>query len=285
MGPRVLRCIIFILLGFFFAGGLGVREKTQIEANKSNRQDKRKLLLTSYHGEAISERDVTTMVPVINPTTTPTSTPPPFTIPTTSPIVESPIWLGVTPSPPPPPPSTITIGSMPPPVSQGGGSWCVASQTASQTALQVALDYACGYGGTDCSAIQQGGSCYNPNTLRDHASYAFNAYYQKNPGSTSCNFGGTATTTTTDPSSGTCQYSSASSTTPSANPTTNPSANPTGPTVFSPTGPTTFSPNVPTVFGSEPPSGTSNSVATFSTLPLFSSTYLLLLMLFLAVKL
>jgi hypothetical protein len=66
--------------------------------------------------------------------------------------------------------------------------------------LQVAIDYACGYGGTDCSALQPGGSCYNPNTIRDHASYAFNSYYQKNPVPTSCVFGGTAQLTTTDPS-------------------------------------------------------------------------------------
>uniref|UniRef100_A0A0E0MZL5 X8 domain-containing protein n=3 Tax=Oryza TaxID=4527 RepID=A0A0E0MZL5_ORYRU len=81
----------------------------------------------------------------------------------------------------------------------GGGSWCVASQSASPTALQVALDYACGYG-ADCSAIQPGGSCFNPDTVHDHASYAFNSYYQKNPVATSCDFGGTATITNTDPS-------------------------------------------------------------------------------------
>ena len=81
----------------------------------------------------------------------------------------------------------------------GGGTWCVASQSANPTALQVALDYACGYG-ADCSAIQQGGSCFNPDTVHDHASYAFNSYYHKNPAPTSCDFGGTATITTTDPS-------------------------------------------------------------------------------------
>ncbi|GFQ06005.1 glucan endo-1 3-beta-glucosidase 1 [Phtheirospermum japonicum] len=80
------------------------------------------------------------------------------------------------------------------------GSWCVASQSVSQAALQVALDYACGHGGANCSAIQTGGRCYNPNTVRGHASYAFNSYYQKNLVPTSCNFGGTAFTTSTDPS-------------------------------------------------------------------------------------
>jgi hypothetical protein len=83
--------------------------------------------------------------------------------------------------------------------SGGGGSWCVASPSASPTALQVALDYACGYG-ADCSPINQGGSCFNPDTVKDHASYAFNSYYQKNPAPTSCDFGGTATLTSTDPS-------------------------------------------------------------------------------------
>ncbi|KAM0855510.1 hypothetical protein ACQ4PT_049722 [Festuca glaucescens] len=92
----------------------------------------------------------------------------------------------------------------------GGGTWCVASQSASASALQVALDYACGYSGVDCSAIQTGGSCFNPDTIHDHASYAFNSYYQKNPLPTSCDFGGTATITTTDPSSGSCQYPASS---------------------------------------------------------------------------
>lgn len=92
--------------------------------------------------------------------------------------------------------ATITNNSATPP----SGSWCVAAQSASQTALQAALDYACGHRGADCSPIQPGGACFAPITLRDHASYAFNSYYQKNPIPTSCNFGGSALTTSTDPS-------------------------------------------------------------------------------------
>ena len=92
------------------------------------------------------------------------------------------------------------------PVSSGA-SWCISSPSASQTALQVALDYACGYGGADCAPIQPGGSCYKPNSVRDHASYAFNNYYQKNPVPNSCNFGGTAVITSTNPSKGSsCLY-------------------------------------------------------------------------------
>jgi hypothetical protein len=71
----------------------------------------------------------------------------------------------------------------------GGGQWCVASQSAAETTVKVALDYACGYG-ADCSQIQQGGVCFDPDTLRDHASYAFNDYCQKNPALTHCLFGG-----------------------------------------------------------------------------------------------
>ncbi|KAH7533734.1 hypothetical protein FEM48_Zijuj04G0163100 [Ziziphus jujuba var. spinosa] len=128
---------------------------------------------------------------------------------------------------------TPTITASP---ASSGASWCIASQSSSQTALQVALDYACGYGGADCSAIQSGGSCYNPNSIRDHASYAFNSYYQKNPVPNSCNFGGTAVITSTNPSTGTCQYPSTSTSASVLNTT-----NSSGSTVFGavPSGPST----------------------------------------------
>ncbi|XP_077228041.1 glucan endo-1,3-beta-glucosidase 3-like [Tasmannia lanceolata] len=187
----------------------------------------------------------TTATPVVNPISTPSSPMTPITTPMT------PITTPMTPITTP-----VTTPATTTPVSSGQ-TWCVASQTASQTALQVALDYACGFGGADCSAIQQGGSCYNPNTLRDHASYAFNNYYQKNPAPTSCNFGGTAVFTNTDPSSSMCQYPSTSTSSSVLNTT-----NPTGSTVF----------------GSEPPSSSDSVVISLSLPLLFTSACLLILL-------
>ncbi|KAL0402413.1 UNVERIFIED_CONTAM: Glucan endo-1,3-beta-glucosidase 13 [Sesamum latifolium] len=142
---------------------------------------------TTQETISISTRqmDVTTpltTVPTTNPSTPTTTTPMlnPTDSDPDSPRIMSPVMT-------------------PPAANSPAGSWCVASQSASQNALQLALDYACGHGGADCSAIQPGGSCYMPATVRDHASYAFNSYYQKNPIPTSCNFGGSAVTTSTDP--------------------------------------------------------------------------------------
>ncbi|KAL0398383.1 UNVERIFIED_CONTAM: Glucan endo-1,3-beta-glucosidase 12 [Sesamum radiatum] len=132
-----------------------------------------------------------------------------------------------------------------------GGAWCVANPTASQTALQVALDYACGYGGADCSAIQPSGACYDPNTVRDHASYAFNDYYQKNPVPTSCVFGGTAQLTNTDPSHGNCKYASSTST-PTITPPSTPTIPMTPPSTTTPVNP--YSPGG-NGYGSEPGTG------------------------------
>ncbi|KAG8079609.1 hypothetical protein GUJ93_ZPchr0007g6391 [Zizania palustris] len=106
--------------------------------------------------------------------------------------------------------------------SLAGGTFCVALQNADPTALQAGLNWACGQGHADCTAIQPGGPCYKQNNLPALASYAYNDYFHRNANSgATCSFNGTATITTTDPSSGQCVFSGSStagsSTTPGAN--------------------------------------------------------------------
>ncbi|KAI5061783.1 hypothetical protein GOP47_0022322 [Adiantum capillus-veneris] len=121
--------------------------------------------------------------------------------------------------------------------------YCVASASADASKLQDALDWACGPagssgGGVDCSAILQTGACYSPDTLQAHASYAFNYYYvQQNGAADSCSFGGLATTTSTDPSSGSCVYPSIASgvSSPSSSNFTTPTSSGSNSTFGSPT--------------------------------------------------
>ncbi|KAJ6414192.1 hypothetical protein OIU84_006923 [Salix udensis] len=150
--------------------------------------------------------NVTPTNPSVNPpppTTNPVTTPAPITVPgaqpVTNPVTTYPAPAGNTPitapvTNPAAPPATTNAPAIP------GQSWCVARSGVMETALQPALDYACGMGGADCSQIQQGGNCYSPNSLQNHASYAFNSYYQKNPVASSCDFGGTATIVNVNPS-------------------------------------------------------------------------------------
>ncbi|KAI8551085.1 hypothetical protein RHMOL_Rhmol06G0157500 [Rhododendron molle] len=203
---------------FGFEQGSGLTERQSVLAHKKQISHDEELLFSA--SISTTQADITTPLPTV-PTTNP-STPTP-TFPVVNPAISNPDSPGTataTTNNPVTTPATTSPAS-------SGGSWCVASQSASQTALQVALDYACGYGGADCSAIQSGGGCYQPNTIRDHASYAFNSYYQKNPVPNSCNFGGTAVITSTDPSNGTCQYQSTSTSSSVLNTT-----NSSGSTVF-----------------------------------------------------
>ncbi|CAI9282832.1 unnamed protein product [Lactuca saligna] len=98
-----------------------------------------------------------------------------------------------------------------PPASGGGygqeGMWCVAKPSVPSEKLQVAMDYACGPGGADCDPIKPNGSCYSPDSVVAHASYAFNSYWQKNKKNGGiCGFEGTAMLITSDPSFLRCHF-------------------------------------------------------------------------------
>nr|CAB3498832.1 unnamed protein product [Digitaria exilis] len=85
---------------------------------------------------------------------------------------------------------------------KASGGWCVARDGATDAELQVDLDYACSQVGVDCSAIQPGGACFEPNTVRAHAAYAMNQLYQaagRHPWN--CDFRASATLTSDNPKS------------------------------------------------------------------------------------
>ncbi|ESQ54588.1 hypothetical protein EUTSA_v10026799mg [Eutrema salsugineum] len=93
------------------------------------------------------------------------------------------------------------------PVAHEGQSWCVSNGNAGKEKLQAALDYACGEGGADCRPIQPGATCYHPESLEAHASFAFNSYYQKNARRVgTCYFGGAAHVVTQPPRYGECEF-------------------------------------------------------------------------------
>uniref|UniRef100_A0ACD5XAC4 Uncharacterized protein n=1 Tax=Avena sativa TaxID=4498 RepID=A0ACD5XAC4_AVESA len=90
---------------------------------------------------------------------------------------------------------------------KGGSGWCVASVGATDAQLQTDMDYACSQVGVDCGAIQPGGACFQPNTVRAHAAYAMNQLYQAAGGHPwNCDFRQSATLTSSNPSYGSCVF-------------------------------------------------------------------------------
>ncbi|KAA8515518.1 hypothetical protein F0562_018871 [Nyssa sinensis] len=86
-------------------------------------------------------------------------------------------------------------------------TYCIAMDGVDARTLQAALDWACGPGRANCTEVQPGEDCYQPNNVKNHASFAFDSYYQKEGRAAgSCDFKGVAMITTTDPSHGTCIF-------------------------------------------------------------------------------
>jgi hypothetical protein len=126
---------------------------------------------------------------------------PPSYVPSPPSYVPSP--TGFVPSPPVfEPPVVFPPPTVPPPPNKAPNTalWCVAKPSVPDPIIQEAMDYAC-WSGADCSSILPTGSCFQPNTLFAHASFAFNSYWQRTrvAGGT-CEFGGTAILVTVDPS-------------------------------------------------------------------------------------
>uniref|UniRef100_A0A5B7BRB7 Putative glucan endo-1,3-beta-D-glucosidase n=1 Tax=Davidia involucrata TaxID=16924 RepID=A0A5B7BRB7_DAVIN len=93
-------------------------------------------------------------------------------------------------------------------LANGQKYWCVAKPSSSNGELTENIKYACDQvGWKNCAVIAEGGLCYHPNTLINHASVAMNIYYQyfhRNPWN--CDFRNSGLTVMTNPSYGGCKY-------------------------------------------------------------------------------
>ncbi|XP_016508561.1 glucan endo-1,3-beta-glucosidase [Nicotiana tabacum] len=86
--------------------------------------------------------------------------------------------------------------------------FCMPKADATDAQLQSNINYVCSQG-VDCTPIQAGGPCFNPNTIRSHAAFAMNSYYQREGRNAfNCDFAGTGVVASTDPSYGTCKFQS-----------------------------------------------------------------------------
>lgn len=76
--------------------------------------------------------------------------------------------------------------------------WCIANPLAKSDRLAADIKDLCTK--VNCSSIEEGGSCYEPNQLSNHASVVFNLYFKAHESKGSaCDFGGDALITFTDP--------------------------------------------------------------------------------------
>ncbi|CAH9112099.1 unnamed protein product [Cuscuta epithymum] len=84
--------------------------------------------------------------------------------------------------------------------------WCIADEQTPDDELERAKEWACKNGG-NCSMIEENQACYLPNTAKNHASYAFNSYFQRMKAfGGDCYFRSAAILTAADPSYGSCIF-------------------------------------------------------------------------------
>ncbi|KAJ4828426.1 hypothetical protein Tsubulata_044106 [Turnera subulata] len=111
----------------------------------------------------------------------------------------------------PTPVPKVAPGNPPSPGPAGSSNdekiWCLPKSGADTEALQRNIDYVCGLQEEYCKPIQEGGECFLPNTVRAHAAFAMNAYYQSTgKNDYDCDFLQTAAISRVDPSYGNCKY-------------------------------------------------------------------------------
>ncbi|XP_024018260.1 PLASMODESMATA CALLOSE-BINDING PROTEIN 4 [Morus notabilis] len=155
-------------------------------------------------------------------------------------------------------------------------TYCICKDGVGDQSLQKAIDYACG-NGADCTPILQSGACYQPNTVKDHCSYAVNSYFQKKGQvQGSCEFSGAAQQSTTAPATqtSTCVFPSSPSQTgtpttgtpTTGTPTTGTPTTGTPTTTTPSTTPSTTTPTTTPSTGMTPTTGTTTGTpsTTFS---------------------
>ncbi|XP_022976886.1 glucan endo-1,3-beta-D-glucosidase-like [Cucurbita maxima] len=84
-------------------------------------------------------------------------------------------------------------------------TWCLPKPSSDQATLLGNIDFACSK--VDCKIIQEGGSCFDPDTLFNHASVAMSLYYNaEGDDQWNCDFRGSGVIVITNPSYENCIY-------------------------------------------------------------------------------